>query len=81
MFSVAKEIPSKNPFLYFLHTSGCIMNGSFRSWFLGRANGIYTLRFGGGNGTSKNIARNKIDSCIHGPSSTTNGPTTSNYDG
>ena len=57
------------------------MNGWFRSWFLGGANGILALRFGGGNGTSKTIVGNTIDSYVHGPPSTTNGPTTSNYDG
>ena len=67
MFSVAKEIPGKKPFLYFLHTSSCIMNGSFRSWFLGGANGIRALIFGGGNGTSKTIAGNKFGSYVHGP--------------
>ena len=81
MFSVANEIPGKNPFLYFLHTSGCIMNGSFKSWFLGVSNGSRSLIFYDGNGTSKTIAWNKIGSSVHCPSSTTNGPATSNYDG
>ena len=66
MFYAAKEIPGKKPFLYFLHTSGCIMNDSFRPWFLGGDNGSRALSFGGGNGTSKTIAGNKIDSSVHG---------------
>jgi len=48
---------------------------------LGGGNGSRALNFGGGNGTSKTIAGSKIGSSVHGPSSTTNGPTTSNYDG
>ncbi|GLJ32766.1 hypothetical protein SUGI_0659830 [Cryptomeria japonica] len=48
---------------------------------LGAGNGSRTLSFGGGNGTSKTVAGSKTSSSTHGISSTTNGPTTSNYDG
>ena len=57
------------------------MNSSFISWFLGGYNGSRKLIIGDGNGTIKAISGNKIGASVHGPSSTTNGPTTSNSDG